>query len=556
MKIIIYLLSIIITLCISFAVSTGKYSPVLIYWWILSIVILPLGVLTGKKNALKLPSGFVNKKYLLIFLIILLPSIVRIVNFNLNRIHGDDMLTAYFSATENFSKIIFFSGIPSDKTQWQSQFPAPFFALQKFFFLIFGENLLTVKLSVIPYILIVSAALFYIAGKSIPKKIALIAVILYGFLAISLYFDTLGLIFISGTAIYCLFIAALIYGIGKRNDFSSVLTGISCGFCYLFYMTSFIALPVMAIVYFFQFLKYKKSTVIKNFAWALIGFLVVLGPFLTYAFRFDNYFTSRTNQVSLLTGSWSGARERIQKGESPLIPLKENALNTLKSFYQNDIGGAGGFDFAHQAIFDKFTLILFILGLLIGSTMLFNNLIIFVLFLTIFLSLATVILAVPPPGYHRLTLAFPFISVICALPFATLFKLTKNFKILGYGLIIIFLLIYCFNNEKYFLKSVEKESYNESVMISDYINKNFPGRHIYVAAYPGFGFDKVYYFSQGKNAKSITTGYHDGFITTFNPNEKYVYAIIFPEDFNDKFQQLDPNGKIINISKGYSLFAN
>lgn len=41
-----------------------------------------------------------------------------------------------------------------------------------------------------------------------------------------------------------------------------------------------------------------------------------------------------------------------------------------------------------------------------------------------------------------------------------------------------------------------------------------------------------------------------------HPNEKYVYAIIFPQDFEEKFAQLDANGRIIHISKGYSLFAN
>jgi hypothetical protein len=93
-------------------------------------------------------------------------------------------------------------------------------------------------------------------------------------------------------------------------------------------------------------------------------------------------------------------------------------------------------------------------------------------------------------------------------------------------------------------------------MISDYINKYYPGRNIYVASYPGFGFEKVYYFSKGKNAKSIQTGYHDSFLEHFNSNEKYVYAVIFPNDFCPKFASKDKNGKIINISKGYCLFVN
>jgi hypothetical protein len=448
-----YFLPLIITTFICITIYLGKYSPLLISWWLTSIILLILFSLVGRKTKIEFPKLYLAKKHVFILLVILLPSLVRITNYNLNRIHGDDMLTAYFSATENFSKVNFFSGIPSDKIQWQSQFPTPFFALQKIFFMIFGESMLTIKLSMIPYILIISIMLFLITKKILGTKDAYFAVILYAFFAISLYYETLGLIFTSSTAIFMLFFYFMLRELKNNDLLSAVFSGISCGFCYLFYMTSYIALPIMVIFFTLQLLQVRKLSVIKNFLFASISFLIVLGPFLTYAYKFDNYFTSRTNQVSLLTGTWSGAKDRIAKGESPLVPLKENAINSFRSFYIPGIGGAGGFDFAHQAVFDSFTLLIVISGCVIGVLYMIIKIEFSFVFIVIIASYMTIVLAVPPPGYHRFTLAFPFLALLSSLPFYVVLSLTKRVKFIGYIIIAFSLFIYGYNNQQYFLKS-------------------------------------------------------------------------------------------------------
>ncbi len=555
MQIIFFFISILISIYINLMVFRNQYTPVLIYWWILSIIFILASVLYQKKSFhIKIRFSIKN---LIIILAILLPSIIRITNYNLSRIHGDDLITAYFSATENFAKINFFSGIPSDKGQWVAQFPTMFFALQKIFFLCFGEGVLSVKLSVIPYVLIISLMLFLIIREIFNAKTAIITVILYAFLPISLYHETLGLHFVSSTAPFMIFFYFAILQWKKNRPVYSVLTGLFCGFCYLFYNTSFIAFPLMLILYFLQLINVRKLSVIGNFGLAIVTFLIVLSPYLTYALKYNNYFFSRTSQVSLLSGSWSGIKDKIARGESSTLnEIKESLTISLKSFYQDGIGGHGGYDFGHLAFFEKYSLYLFIAGAIIGIFLIFTNFEVLFIYLTILFCFSAMVFSTPPPAYHRLSLSFPFLSMILSIPFYILLSLNKTNRLIRYIVCVIFIFIYMYFNQQYFLKSIKGEEYHESLRISDYINKNFPGRNIYVASYPGFGFDKVYYFSQGKNAKSITTGYHDGFITTFNPNEKYVYAIIFPEDFNDKFQQLDPNGKIINISKGYSLFVN
>ena len=77
-----------------------------------------------------------------------------------------------------------------------------------------------------------------------------------------------------------------------------------------------------------------------------------------------------------------------------------------------------------------------------------------------------------------------------------------------------------------------------------------------MAAYPGYGFEKTYYFSRRKSAKKVDVGYHNDYLQNFNRNEKYVYIMTLPDTFKDRFKAVDPDGIIINYSKGFSLFVN
>ena len=54
----------------------------------------------------------------------------------------------------------------------------------------------------------------------------------------------------------------------------------------------------------------------------------------------------------------------------------------------------------------------------------------------------------------------------------------------------------------------------------------------------------------------IETDYHANLLKTFNRSEKYVYVILFPSEFNKKFQEADPNGRLFQFSERQSVFAN
>ena len=56
--------------------------------------------------------------------------------------------------------------------------------------------------------------------------------------------------------------------------------------------------------------------------------------------------------------------------------------------------------------------------------------------------------------------------------------------------------------------------------------------------------------------RGFQTNYHDNLLKTFRRNEKYVYLIVFPAEFDEKFQQADPCGRLFHFSKRWSVFAN
>jgi hypothetical protein len=401
------------------------------------------------------------------------------MNYYPNRIHMDDLITAFFSANTDFTKINFFSGIPQERAQWVSQFPTLFFVLQRIFLIFAGNSIFSTKLSVIPYILFLSYFLFLIVKYIFNTKTALISLVLYSFLPISIYLETLGLHFISSTAIFICFFYLSMINLKKNELILSVLSGIACSFCYLFYITSFIAFPFMILFNIFQIIRNNKIQAIKNFIFSLITFLIVLSPYLTYAGKYNNYFFSRIDQVSYFTGSWSDIPTRLKKGENILPKFKENILINMKSFYLDGIGGHGGYNYNHLALFNRSSIILVVIGLIIGIIFIFKKVEILFVILTLTASFSTLIISIPPPAYHRLALSFPFIVIIMSIPLYLLLQIHYVHKYIRYFIIICLLFMYIYNNQIYFMRSIINEKDNSAIKLAAYINDNYPDRNIY-----------------------------------------------------------------------------
>lgn len=497
-------------------------------------------------------------KKILIVILLLIPIIVRIALFDLTRIHGDDMLTAYFSAHYNIFKTNPLAPVPQNKADWVCQFPSTFFVLQKMFFSIFGASLLTIKLSVMPYVLLVSGMLFLIVRKIFNGKTAIISVILYAFYAPSLYLETLGLHFISSTAIFMVFFYFLLLHHEKPTIKSILVVGIFCGLSYLFYSSSYIAI----LIYFMFFigeliLKKEKSPVVKHYFFGFLVFILILLPFIFQMAKTRNfYFAGRANQVNLLSGEWSVPKDQIKKPINYLLVVKDNFLLSIKSLYQDGIGGHGGYNFGHLAFFDKFTLLIFLAGFTLSWYYVFrkyNYGLFWVLIITMISFVAGIVLTIPPPAFHRFSLAFPFLVMISSVPLYMII-MSKIHAVIKYALLAIIIVIFCITNLNHFNKQTSSENDNESLRLGGFIKNNYPQRNLYVASFPGYNFEKIYYFID--NTRLVETDYHTNFLQRFNTKEKYIYVIIFPDVFNEKFQRKDPHGRIENFNNNFSLLYN
>jgi hypothetical protein len=549
MKKLLLALSIILFLITGLMVFSDKFSPFLIILWLLSIITF---CLTIKEKKIKLSKTQLTWKKLVFILVILLPLVVRILNLEEWRVHQDSFITAYFSAHYDLLKTNFFSIIPQDSNDWVSQFPTPFFFLQKIFFLVFNTSPLSIKLSVMPYILITSVTLFLTAKKLFKARVAIITLVLYSFFSPGLYMDTLGLHTASSDAAFSLFLYLLILNHFGEKKLLFAFTGIACAFCYLTYQSAYIAIPILILFLIFEFFTKNKSKMLLKYSIITAAFLFTISPFLIYSSKHGNYMFKRFHQVSFAN--------YLKNNTSPILTLKNNALLSIRSMYTKDIGGIGGYNFGHLAFFQKISLLLFLGGFLLSLGLLRKKPYLFIIPAAIVLAfLGGIIITLMPPNFHRLAVAFPSIAIISSIPF---YYLSKS-KINSYAkifIILFLLLIYSFNSFNYFLEMVKIDKINnppdfEYVRLIDYIKQNYPRRKIYVAAYPSFVLQKIYYFFD-KDA-IIQTNYPNNFLMKFDAKNKYVYVILYPEIFNKAFENADSNGKINNnISTFLSVFTN
>ena len=542
------------SLGVAFLVFRGSNSPWLAVLWFLSL--FPFA-LASRGQPRKTGRAFRPSTAALLLLAAALPVLVRVANFDSKRMHTHEFMTGYFSATHDFAHTSFFGFIP-EYWEWQGQFPTPFFFLQRVFFTLFGASTLSLRLSVQIYVAIVSVMLFLIVGELLDRKAALIAVVLYSFLSISVYLETLGFMFISSTAIFTVFFYLALREYRSGSTFDAAMAGIACGFCYLTYYSSYLAFPLLVAFLAMHFLRRRDALVPQNFAIALAGMLLVLAPFLAFVVRFGDYVSGRAKQVSLLTGDWSPFREVVANGtRSPFSVIKQNLALSLKSFVQDGIGGHGGYDFGHRALFDRFSLILLLAGALAGLVLLFRKSELLFVFLAAAAPILTgMVLTIPPPAYHRISIAFPFLVILMTLPFHLLLRIRQLPMSARYALAGGLLLVFVSANQLYFTEAVIHDQPPEDLRLARFLNQRYPGRNVYLAAFAGFGLEKVLYFVMRNRPPRIQADYHENILKAFNRKEQYVDVIIFPSEFNEKFRKADPSGRLFQFSERLSVFAN
>jgi hypothetical protein len=491
----------------------------------------------------------------LVIAALLLPLVVRVANYQPNRIHGDDIITATFSKQYDVLHDNFFAGVPHDKVQWVSQFPSLYFVLQHFFFAVFGANLLTIKLSVLPYIFLVVLETYRLTKRLTNRFTAVVTVILLAFFPMSIYLETLGIHVVASTAMFMLFFDALTLALDTQNTALFLAAGVWCGLSYMFYGSSYIAFPILGFMLLVYLVKKHSTPALLRTAVAIFGFLIVMAPYLVYIKYTENYFTGRLSQVSLIGGQWSSLKNVPVFSKKTANTIRESFINSSKALVYDGIGGAGGYTFGNLAFFPPSLLVLFICGALIGLILGLRRFTwILMIGITVGVFITGVVLSIPPPSYYRLAIVFPFIVMLSALPFMVLY--TYVHKPWVVALTAFVLLCTSVTGETYFQKSVTSEAMDENIKASRFINTTYPGRHIHVASYPGYMFEKTYDFVEGKTSLSIDTDYHGNYLRDWKDGESYVYVMTFPTEFNAQFEAKDPNGKAFPFNNSYGMFVN
>jgi len=96
----------------------------------------------------------------------------------------------------------------------------------------------------------------------------------------------------------------------------------------------------------------------------------------------------------------------------------------------------------------------------------------------------------------------------------------------------------------------------DDMFLASWVNTRYPDRKLYVAAFPGHAYEKLSYFVSPRRKTPMLSQYHNDLLQQLNENEKYVYVMIFPESFEQRFRRLDPNGKFRLYRHDWAVFVN
>jgi len=523
--------------------------------WIASLVALWTATWLGRGEvAHTRPQGRNGSRLFAVF-VVCLPALVRIASYRLDRIHGDDMLTAAFSSAYALRRD-FFAPVPDDPGEWVAQFPSPFFFFQKLFFLAFGESFLTIKLSVLPYVTLTAALLYALASEILDERLAVLAVVVYAFFGPALYLETLGLHFMASTAVFLAFLLSLVVATRTRDPSHALAAGMLAGGCYLFYLSSFIALPLGAAVVLGALVRERDRRAAGNALLFFLGAAAMLAPFVADGFRYGRYFLRRFDQVALLGGEWSPYRHVPGHGQALRAALDQLVL-CAKSLCLPGLGGAGGYDFGHQALLAPIVLCLVVLGTVRAIGLGVRRPAWWGVLAVVFVAFVSgMALSMPPPAFHRLSLAFPLLALLAALPLHALLSASRGSRRFRHSIVALVLVAAAVEGMLYFQLAALPETPSSAVRLAAFVNERFPGRPLYVASFPGFAFEKIYRFAPNRRAASVTTRYHKDFLASLDPSRPYVYVMTLPQYFEAEFAARDPRGHVVHFSPEFSVFAN
>lgn len=476
------------------------------------------------------------KIYLFAFLIIVLALTVRIILMqNIYAFHNDEYIGAYFSySLGDLSKLDWFGvyPIPHD---WIWQFPILYFFFQKVFFNIFGLSTLTMRLSIVPYIVIIFSFLFLIAKRFYTKEAALLAIAILAFFAPDLYLSRWSLHFISSAAFFLVatyFFVLSVEG-GKKRHFA--LLGFFIGLCYMTYYSSYIAAPLLFFYALVLIIKKQiRLRMLKNFLLTIGIFIYTINPIAIYALKVDNFLINRVEQIKLINGSWSSYKDLKINSAQTFEVLKKQTVLSVESLYTDGIGGHGGYVFGNLALFDQITFLFILFSILYFLYKIVNKKDTNSLFLltAIFVTfVAGMIFTTPPPAFHRISLIFPFICLLISVTITDIYMfIAKKQKKIALFLFTTLVLSALISNALHFKKILAKDGPDDPdyPQILQYLNQQNINM-FYVAAFPSYGAGKILFIMSGGKINSVTQPL-DELLETIPQGETSFLVILYPNE--------------------------
>jgi hypothetical protein len=408
--------------------------------------------------------------------------------------HSDEFVTAYASwELPRIDRIDWFRGYPGDD-EWLAHFPIVWFALQKPFLMALGPSVDAIRVSTWPYHVAIVAYLYWLARALFADRtMAVLATGAFMVLAPSVYLAGLGVYFGGST----LALLAVVYHghwltrEGRARD--RVLCGLWIGLAYLYWAASYVTLPLLLLFVAIEVVARRSLLPARRFAPALLLAALVLLPFGVYAATRQNYFTSRSGQVSLFGGEWAG-----EGGTSLASPafrgyLGQHLSRAARSVYEDEVGGVTHYSFGHRALFGPSALVLGAIGLFgCAHEILWRGRSEFAYPMSVILTglLVGLVLSVPAGAYHRLAPTFPFVGLLVAAglrPAAWVGgRAGRRFgrAPLGAGLAALALFaVYGWDNAERALAMVQHEPRQDSVYLAALVEATVPrgGRVVVVA---------------------------------------------------------------------------
>lgn len=408
--------------------------------------------------------------------------IIRYVSLIPSHFHHDEFVLAYTSYTlPAFSRIDWFAGYPKE---WINQFSILIFILQKPFFLVFGPTMSAIRLSALLYFPFVCIVLYLLGKRLFSSTVGIIAVFLYAVFAPSMYLWSIGSIELaSSTLVYIATLYPVFTFLSSRHARHAILAGAFGALGFLTQPNSYAALPVALFIWGIEWVITRKSYIVYGIIKAVTTAGILLSPFVWYAITVNNFFFQRVSQVNIFTGSWNRGT----------VDIGQQLIDATTALFQPNIGGALGYHFGKQALFEPITAGLFLIGFLL----LITRRSWYVIIALVIPFLGGMVFTMPPPAFHRIALLFPLIALVCAITIELILR-RFSFSIVGMSVVVLVISIAAVSNIRHLRVMLREDAkINPQYMrvIGDFINRSYPaGTPVTIAAPQSFKIQEELFF--------------------------------------------------------------